>query len=157
MSNGNEFVYDNHPSMFRNHPVGYLALLLMILVPIVALLVFRDQIREMGEFPPVALLVLTVIGLATLAYWFLQTRATRLRITGDLVHLEEGLLNKTHVDLSIHQIRAVRVQQKVTDRMLGVGTIEIYTTGDNPEFTVPGMPKPHSVREYVRGRSENAV
>lgn len=154
MSNGNEFVYRAHPSMFRNHPVTYIVLVLLVVVPVLALVIWRDALTGLGDFPPAALLGLTVIGLASLAYWYMTTRAVCLRINGDQVHLEQGLLNKKHTDLRVQQIRSVIVSQNLSDRIFGVGTIEIYTTGDNPEFSVGGMPQPHRVRDHVRNRRE---
>jgi len=152
MSNDTQPHYDSHPAMFRNHPLGYLFVLLLIIAPVVLLLMFREQIAGMGDFPPALLLAATGLGILIMLYWFLKTRATRLRITGDEVHLEEGLLSKHHVDLHVNQIRAVRVHQSFLDRVFRVGQIEVYTTGDQPEFVVGGMPGPHRVRDHVRNR-----
>jgi len=155
MSNDSQTNYDSHPAMFRNHPLGYLFVLLLIIVPVVLLLLFRDQIAGMGDFPPALLLAATGLGILIMLYWYLKTRATRLRITGDEVHLEEGLLSKRHVDLHVNQIRAVRVYQSFSDRVFRVGQIEVYTTGDQPELVVGGMPSPHHVRDHVRNRRGN--
>lgn len=152
MSNDNQPSYDSHPAMFRNHPLGYLIILVLIILPFVLLVLFRDKIAGMGDFPPALLLGATGLGILILLYWFLKTRATRLRITGDEVHLEEGLLSKHHVDLHVSQIRAVRVFQGFLDRVFRVGRIEVFTTGDQPEFVVGGMPSPHRVRDHVRER-----
>jgi uncharacterized membrane protein YdbT with pleckstrin-like domain len=152
MSNDTQPSYDSHPAMFRNHPLGYLFVLLLIILPVVLLLLYRDQIVGMGDFPPALLLAATGFGILIMLYWYLKTRATRLRITGDEVHLEEGLLSKRHVDLHVNQIRAVRVYQSFLDRVFRVGQIEVYTTGDQPEFVVGGMPSPNRVRDHVRNR-----
>jgi len=155
MSNDSQANYDSHPSMFRNHPLGYLFVLLLIILPVVLLLLYRDQIAGMGDFPPALLLAATGFGILIMLYWYLKTRATRLRITGDEVHMEEGLLSKRHVDLHVNQIRAVRVYQSFSDRVFRVGQIEVYTTGDQPELVVGGMPSPHRVRDHVRSRRGN--
>lgn len=146
--------YDDHPAMLRNQPLGYIGVWVLILAPVVALLMYREEIAEMGHFPPAMLLAATGFGILILLYWFVTTRATRLRITGDQVHLERGLLSKRHVELSIGQVRAVRVYQSVLDRIFRVGRIEIYTTGDDPEFVVAGMPGPNRVRDHVRTHLE---
>ena len=154
MSNEDLPGYDSHPAMFRNHPIGYLGLWVLIVAPVVVLLMWRNELREWGGFPPAMLLAATGLGILMLFYWFLKTRATRLRITGDQVHLEEGLLSKNHVELHISQVRAVRVYQGFLDRVLRVGRIEIFTAGDDPEFIVTGMPSPHLVRDLVRNQVE---
>ncbi|WP_296759390.1 PH domain-containing protein [Thioalkalivibrio sp.] len=109
----------------------------------------------MGNFPPAMLLAITGFGMVLLLYWFVKTRAKRLRINGDQVHLERGLLNKMHIELDVGQIRAVRVYQNFFDRIFRVGRIEIFTTGDDPEFVIAGMPDPGRVRDHVRTHLEN--
>ena len=155
MTNEQLPAYDDHPTMFRNQPLGYIGIWILILAPVLALLMYRAEIAEMGGFPPAMLLAATGFGFVILLYWFVQTRATRLRITGDKVHLERGLLSKRHVELNVGQIRAVRVYQNFFDRIVRVGRIEIFTTGDDPEFVVAGMPDPSRVRDHVRTHLEN--
>jgi uncharacterized membrane protein YdbT with pleckstrin-like domain len=122
---------DAHPAMFRNHPV--LFVLSIVLIPAFGL------------------------GILVLLVWFVRTRAVRLRVDANQVHLEEGLLSKSHVDLDIDQVRAVNVRQSFGNRLFGVGEIAVFTTGDKPEFTVKGIPDPHRVREFLRKPSNEAT
>jgi membrane protein YdbS with pleckstrin-like domain len=154
MTNENLPDYDEHPVMFRNQPLGYIGIWVLILAPVLTLLLYRNEIAEMGNFPPAMLLAVTGFGMVILLYWFVKTRAKRLRINGDQVHLERGLLNKTHIELDVGQIRAVRVYQNFFDRIFRVGRIEIFTTGDDPEFVIAGMPDPSRVRDHVRTHLE---
>jgi uncharacterized membrane protein YdbT with pleckstrin-like domain len=147
--------YDEHPVMFRNQPLGYIGLWVLILAPVLALLLYREEVAGMGNFPPAMLLAFAGFGIVILLYWFVKTRAKRLRITGDQVHLERGLLSKRHVELDVGQIRAVRVYQTFFDRIFRVGRIEIFTTGDDPEFVISGMPDPDRVRDHVRSHLES--
>lgn len=60
--------------------------------------------------------------------------------------------------MSLKHIRSVSVGQGFLDRILGVGTIQIFTAGDEPEFTILDMPDPRMIRETIakaqEGRSE---
>lgn len=154
MTNEHLPAYDDHPAMFRNQPLGYIGVWVLILAPVLAVLMYRKEIAEIGDFPPAMLLAATGFGIVILLYWFVTTRAMRLRITGDQVHLERGLLSKRHVELNVDQIRAVRVYQGFLDRIFRVGRIEVFTTGDDPEFVVTGMPDPDRVRDHVRTHPE---
>jgi uncharacterized membrane protein YdbT with pleckstrin-like domain len=120
---------DVHPAMFRNHPIAFV--LSVVLIPAFGL------------------------GVLILLFWFLKTRAVRLRIDANQVHLERGLLSKSHVDLDIGQVRAVNVHQSFGNRIMGVGQVAVFTTGDQPEFTVTGIPDPHRVREYLGQRASS--
>ena len=155
MTNEDLPAYDDHPAMFRNRPLGYIGVWVLIFAPVLALLMYREEVAEMGGFPPAMLLAATGLGIVILLYWFVKTRHTRLRITGDQVHLERGLLSKSHVELDVGQVRAVRVYQNLFDRIFRVGSIAIFTTGDDPEFVVAGMPDPDRVRDHVRTHLEN--
>jgi len=37
-----------------------------------------------------------------------------------------------------------------------VGTIQIYTSGDQPEIEVKGMPDPNRVRELIKDRQNGS-
>jgi uncharacterized membrane protein YdbT with pleckstrin-like domain len=66
------------------------------------------------------------------------------------VLLERGLLSKERIELDADKIRTVKVFQTLFNRMFGVGTITVYTSGDEPEFEIKGMPDPHRFRELVK-------
>lgn len=155
MTDTSKILYDRHPVMFRNRPFSFLLLWIFLIVPPVLLVVFRDALMANEKIGAFAVLAFIPVGLLGLLLWFAKTRATRLRITEEQVHLEEGLLSKRHVDLHVRQIRTVRVQQDLLERILRVGQVEVFTTGDNPEFLVTGMPNPHWIREFVRQRRES--
>ena len=67
------------------------------------------------------------LGVLMLLYWYIHTRQTALTVTDRAVHVTQGFLN----------------------RILGVGTIQISTAGDQPEFTVADMPDPGTIREAI--------
>ena len=146
--------YDRHPVMLRNRPVSFIMLLVLLFAPLVMLIMYRTEIigHEYGPAGAIALLATTAVAFLVLIIWFARTRSTRLRIGGDEIHLEEGLLSKRHVDLHVAQVRTVRVMQGFLERIFRVGQIEVFTTGDLPEFVVKGMPSPHWVRDFVRNR-----
>lgn len=124
------FFYDENPAMFKNNPLGFI--LSIILIPAFGL------------------------GILILLYWYLQTKSVRLRISGDDIELERGLLRKSRTDLDLRKIRSVHVDQGLLQRMFGVGTMEVYTTGDEPEFKLFGMPDPNDVRNYIKERGRGA-
>ena len=49
---------------------------------------------------------------------------------------------------------SVHVTQGFVNRILGVGTVQISTAGDEPEFTVADMPDPHVIREAIAKAQE---
>jgi uncharacterized membrane protein YdbT with pleckstrin-like domain len=89
------------------------------------------------------------LGILILLYWYIKTRATALTVTEHEITFEQGILSKDRTGVSLRHVRAVRVTQGFVNRILGVGTVEISTAGDEPEFEVSDMPDPHEIREAI--------
>ncbi|MGD8176101.1 PH domain-containing protein [Marinimicrobium sp. ARAG 43.8] len=123
-------LYSEHPVMFKNNPLGFIAS--VILIPVFG------------------------IGLLILLWWYIQTRSSKLTVTDHDILFEEGLLSKQRSEFRIGGIRTVRVYQSFFDRMFGVGAISIYTAGDQPEIVAKGMPEPNRVRELIKERQNGS-
>ena len=121
-------IYKAHPAMFRAHPFWFIVSVLLI--------------AAFG------------IGILILLYWYIKTRATALTVTANNIIFERGILSKDRTSVSLRHIRSVNVMQSFVNRILGVGTIEISTAGDEPEFTIADLPDPHVVRESIAKAQE---
>jgi len=121
-------IYEAHPAMFRAHPVWFILAVLLI--------------AAFGA------------GIVILLYWYIQTRATALTVTDSDILYERGILSKDRTSVSLRHIRSVNVMQSFVNRILGVGTIQISTAGDEPEFTIADMPDPHVIREAIAKAQE---
>jgi uncharacterized membrane protein YdbT with pleckstrin-like domain len=84
-----------------------------------------------------------------LLYWDIHTRQTALTVNDSELLYERGILSKDRTSVSLKHVRAVHVTQGFLNRILGVGTIQISTAGDQPEFTVADMPDPGTIREAI--------
>ncbi|MFV0542324.1 MAG: PH domain-containing protein [Marinicella pacifica] len=120
-------LYSENPVMFKNNPLGFIASVILI--------------AAFG------------LGIIILLVWYLKTKALKLTVTDRDIVLEKGLLSKEHSEINIDSIRTIRVSQSFFNRIFGVGQIEIFTAGDNPEVVAAGMPEPNRVRELVKHRS----
>jgi len=120
-----QVVYEAHPAMFRARPFSFVLCVLLI--------------AAFG------------IGIILLLYWYIKTRATALTVTDNELMYERGILSKDRTSVALRQVRSVRVAQGFINRIFDVGTIEISSTGDKPEFTVKDMPDPHDIRDAIAG------
>jgi uncharacterized membrane protein YdbT with pleckstrin-like domain len=116
--------YAANPVMFRNNPLGFL--LSIVLIPAFGL------------------------GILILLWWFLQCKSTKLSVFDNEILFEKGLLSKERSEVNISGIRTIKVKQSFFNRIFGVGTVEIYTAGDDPEFIAHGLPDPNKVRELIK-------
>jgi len=115
--------YQNHPPMFRNHPIWFIFSL--------------------------ALIAAFGLGLLILVAWYVKSKSEKLTITETELKYEKGILSKSRSELRLTNIRSTRVNQSFFQRILGTGDILIFTAGDSPEVTAKGLPNPHKVRELV--------
>lgn len=122
-------LYAEHPAMFKNNPLGFILAVLLI---------------------PVA------VGIIILLWWYLQARSSKLTVFENEILFEKGLLSKERAEVNIGIVRTVRVNQSFFNRIFGVGTISIYTAGDNPEIVARGMPDPNRIRELIKLRQNGA-
>lgn len=118
-----QVLYDEHPAMFRGNPLGFVGSVLLI---------------------PAA-----GIGLIILLVWWLYCKQTRVVLDDRHTLVEQGLLSKSRMELRHSSVRAVHVHQTFLQRMFGVGKVQIFTAGDEPEVVVNHMPDPHRVREII--------
>ena len=118
-----EYLYDEHPHMFRGNPLYFVGAVLLI---------------------PVG-----GIGLIILLFWWLYCKQTRVMLTREHVLIEKGILSKSRIELRHSSVRTVHIYQSFGQRIFGVGKLEIYTAGDNPEVTVNDVPNPHLIREII--------
>lgn len=122
-----EELYAANPVMFKNNPLGFI--LTLILVPV-------------------------GIGILIFLWWHLQNKSSKLTVTNQSVLFEKGLFSKERSEVDIDGIRTVKVLQTFSNRIFGTGTIELYTSGDNPEIVAKGMPDPNRVRELIKANQK---
>src|SRR5262245_37471009 len=97
-------LYEHSPAMFRNHPVGFVVCILLV---------------------PVIVVLLILLA------WWLQVISTTLLVTDRRVSLRTGLLSRHTNDVFHNDIRNVRVDQTFLQRLLGVGSIGISSSGQS--------------------------
>jgi uncharacterized membrane protein YdbT with pleckstrin-like domain len=123
-----QVIYEAHPAMFRAHPFWFILSVLLI--------------AAFG------------IGIIILLYWYIKTRATALTVTDQELMYERGILSKDRTSVSLKHIRSVNIAQGFVNRILGVGTVQISTAGDEPEFTIADMPDPYVIQEAIAKAQE---
>ena len=115
-------LYDSHPAMARASP--FLFALAVVTIPI-------------------------GVGIIILLVWYLKVLAARLTITDEEIRLERGLLAKERREIRLSAIRTVKIDQSLMNRLFNVGTVTVYSAGDEPEFSVAGMPDPGRIRDLT--------
>lgn len=112
------------PAMFRAEPFRFL--LYVLLIPLAGL------------------------GVVLLLLWYVNSVSKRLTIRGNDLVYEWGVFSRGYTEVKIDRIRVVRVEQSFLQRIFHTGQIAVYTTGNDPEMVVHGIPDPNDFREMIR-------
>lgn len=130
---------EEHPRVHRQQPL----LTLLAFVAIVGSIAFA----VLYSLPWA--LVAGGIGVLILVAMQLRAMGEKIVVDEDTLMVERGILSKDRTEMSLSGVRSVNVRQSFYERIVGIGTISIYTTGDEPEATISGIGSPHRIREFV--------
>jgi len=120
-----ETVFVDSPSMFRNHPFGFVVSLLLCLV---------------------------VVGIPILIVWYFRARATELTITDKRTRLHRGLLSRSITEVWHRDVRNVQLDQTFLQRILDTGRIGISSAAQaGIEIDVCGMRSPDKIKNLIDG------
>jgi uncharacterized membrane protein YdbT with pleckstrin-like domain len=119
-------LYKDSPAMFRNRPVLFLVCCALI---------------PFG------------IGVLILLVWWIRCLGISLVVTDKRVTLRRGLLSKATNDVLIADIRNVKIEQTMGQRIFGVGKVAVSTAGQaDMEIEVQGLPAPERVKAIINDR-----
>ena len=116
------WLYDEHPAMFRAHPLLFI------------------------------LLLVSVVGILAIGIWWLRCKGERLMVSEREVMMERGLLSRQRTEIALSSIRSVRITQTLGQRIFGVGHIELFSAGDYAEIAIKNMPRPDRIRAIAAAR-----
>lgn len=81
-------------------------------------------------------LILLLAAAGTLAYGIAKRNATEMAVTNKRVLIKTGLAARKTLDLMLSRVESIGVEETVTGRLLGYGTVVVRGTGGTPESFV---------------------
>jgi membrane protein YdbS with pleckstrin-like domain len=73
----------------------------------------------------------------------------RLTITGDAVRYEAGLLSKTTRVMELAKVQDVRVDQRLSQRILNIGDLSLETAGETGRITMASIDRPRQAADHI--------
>lgn len=77
-------------------------------------------------------------------------------ITGDRLRYETGFASKSTRTIQLSKVQDVRVDQRLGQRLYGVGNIAIETAGEASRLTLADVDNPHALADEILNRSHAA-
>lgn len=147
-----EEIYDAHPSMIRSRPFTTLVALALVPLGVYIALMGGSLVPEAARVTGAIGLAIAALAFLTLLGWYVRTKTDHLVISDDEIVWTHGLLSKGYTEINMASVRTTRISQTLMQRILNAGDVEIYTSGDNPELVVKGLPNPEEIRRLIRGQ-----
>jgi uncharacterized membrane protein YdbT with pleckstrin-like domain len=127
---------------------GYVLTLLIIVAAAVAAYAF--------EWAPIVAYLSPVLLIWPLRR-HLRNRMTRLTILDDKLRFDTGFLAKTTRTILLSRIQDLTVQQRVKQRIFGVGDLSIETAGETSSLTIPDIDRPQETADRIHDLARTAV
>jgi putative membrane protein len=83
---------------------------------------------------------------------YLRRQYTKATITGDRLRYEAGITSRSSRNIQLSKIQDVRVDQRVTQRVFGVGNLSIETAGESSRLTLMNVDKPQELADEIMNR-----
>lgn len=143
-----------HPSMWRSHPFLFLLLLLVIGTGVYGLMAGHPPLLEnAATLEPWLSLALVVVPLVALGVWWITTRFHTLEITDRRSVYRRGLISRQTSEVLHEDIRNLKVDQNLLQRLLGVGDVGLSSAGqDDMEIVIRQVPHPDQLAGLIRER-----
>jgi membrane protein YdbS with pleckstrin-like domain len=108
---------------------------------------------DLGVIVRYARLAVLLVGAVMLGWVWIEVHSTDYRLTTQRLFIKKGWLAKDLDELELFRVKDVELKQTVLDRILGIGTIVVYSTDDsNPKLELVGTAKPNEVKEKMRAQ-----
>jgi len=83
---------------------------------------------------------------------YFRRRYTKATISGDRLRYEAGLASRSTRNIQLSKIQDVRVDQRVTQRLFGVGNLSIETAGESSRLTLLNVDQPQELADEIMNR-----
>ena len=99
---------------------------------------------------------MAALGLFIAVKRHIQLQFTRLSFDGHGLKFQEGFISKSTRMLNLSKIQDVRVDQGITDRMLGIGTITLETAGETGRLVMRNIDQPQEIAHRVLSLAQSS-
>lgn len=88
---------------------------------------------------------------------WLRRQSSRATITGDHLRYETGVLSRTTRNILLPKLQDARVEQRLLQRLFGVGDLSLETAGEASRLTIPNVDDPQALASEIMNRAQAAA
>ncbi len=128
--------------------------LILVLAAIAALVAYRNAARAEYFY---AILAVAALSLVWTAKRHIRLQLTRLTLDGQGLKFQDGFISKSTRMVNLSKIQDVRVNQGITDRLLGIGTITLETAGETGRLVMENVDQPQEIANRILALAQGGV
>jgi uncharacterized membrane protein YdbT with pleckstrin-like domain len=99
---------------------------------------------------------LIILGLLIFLIGLMKRNATEMAVTNKRVLIKQGVFGRRTLEILLQKIESIAVEEPMSGRMLGYGTVIVRGTGGTPE-PFPKMAHPLEFRRHVEEQVESLM
>lgn len=88
-----------------------------------------------------------------LSRW-LRRQSTKATVTAERLRYETGVLSRTTRNIQLAKLQDARVEQRLLQRLLGVGDLSLETAGEASRLTIPNVDNPQALADEIMNRAQ---
>lgn len=128
--------------------------LLAALIFLALEIAYLVELRDHEQAPHWVMILPPLILLWPLARW-VKRNAAKATLTSDRLRYETGLASKSTRTIQLNKVQDVRVDQRMSQRMFGVGNISIETAGEASRLTLHNIDNPQALADEIMNRAQH--
>ena len=141
--------YENK-NAWKNYIVQYLHILVMIVI--IGVVAFDGVNTGWKKY-------ISIVGIVCIITIFIEIMFCRLSesltLSEDKVFMEKGILEKEIDTADSRKIRTSKVKQNLWQRLVNIGDIYIFSSGDIHDILAHGINNPHEIRDRILSYGRN--
>ncbi len=147
-----------HPVVLRRNFLAALFCAVLLVGAVVGLMMGLAGDALLG-IPALPLLigsgVIAVVAAVLLLKWYIASRMQSLTLTNERLIYRFGIINRGTSEVRYDDVRNMKIDQNLLERLLGFGDIAISSSGqDDMEIVIKDVPNPQAIAEDVRRRQD---
>jgi uncharacterized membrane protein YdbT with pleckstrin-like domain len=85
---------------------------------------------------------------------WIRRQSSRATISGERLRYETGVFSRTTRNIQLPKLQDARVEQRLLQRLCGVGDLSLETAGEASRLTIPNVDDPQALADEIMNRAQ---
>ena len=85
---------------------------------------------------------------------WMRRQASKATVSGERLRYETGMISRSTRNIQLSKLQDARVEQRLLQRLCGVGNLSIETAGEASRLTIPNVDDPQALADEIMNRAQ---